>query len=614
MSGRGSTGRGRPAVMPGGAYAAAEETAGSDPDVEFQGEDGRRAVFSFGRLPLPGWHGPLAQALRHRIGPAGSRRTRSSAVGVWGPADRFLRFLGGLPRPPVRPADLTVEQVRSFYASRITTDPNGVVREIRQLAVLFDFPPLRATFAQDVLDFIGQRRTTAWGSASGYSDGELTRLLAAARRHAAAIRDRIDAAEQTLAALENGELAGEHREAALSLARMAQTGEVPRLHRMSEQAARLAIAEQLFLTRAEAVPFLVLLVAASARNIESIKELPVEHRVLDGQAVELRVVKRRRGKGHWEATVTWEIGPPHRELHTAGGLYLLLLRLTGRSRGFSGSRSVWSLWRHGTTLGVEGVDEHYDPFARRLDGANLRYRAWVSQHELLADPDAKRRQLPLRLSFQRLRTSVEVRRTKQMGGHLPSAARSNTMPVLFRHYLRGDPTVTAWAEEVISEAVTDAEQAALAAHERALRTAGGALRVVTGSDAGAVVEQAGIDPGTARAAAIGQLDTGWSACTDHDRHPATGQPCQVSFLDCFHCGNCLITRDHLPRLLGLLDALAQRRQQLSEDAWWARYGPAWAAIRRDVLTRFTPAELSNAEQSKPVDAILDLVENAWETP
>jgi hypothetical protein len=60
---------------------------------------------------------------------------------------------------------------------------------------------------------------------------------------------------------------------------------------------------------------------------------------------------------------------------------------------------------------------------------------------------------------------VEIRRTKQTGGHLPSAARTNTVPVLFRHYLRGDPTVTAWAEEVIGEAIADAEAAALTAHE-----------------------------------------------------------------------------------------------------------------------------------------------------
>ena len=52
----------------------------------------------------------------------------------------------------------------------------------------------------------------------------------------------------------------------------------------------------------------------------------------------------------------------------------------------------------------------------------------------------------LKLDMNRLRTSVEVRRTRQMGGHLPSAARTNTMQTLWSSYLRGDPAVTEWAE------------------------------------------------------------------------------------------------------------------------------------------------------------------------
>jgi hypothetical protein len=128
------------------------------------------------------------------------------------------------------------------------------------------------------------------------------------------------------------------------------------------------------------------------------------------------------------------------------------------------------------------------------------------------------------------------------------------------------------------------------------------------------LQQAGLGEQTARQAAGGDLDTGWTACVDYDQHPLTRQPCQVTLLDCFHCGNCLVTRDHLPRLLGLLDALAQRRRELTEPVWWARYGPAWVAIRQDILTKFTPAELQQAQADKPHDALLDLIENPWEQP
>jgi hypothetical protein len=47
----------------------------------------------------------------------------------------------------------------------------------------------------------------------------------------------------------------------------------------------------------------------------------------------------------------------------------------------------------------------------------------------------------------------------------------------------------------------------------------------------------------------------------------------VSYLDCFHCGNCLITRAHLPAILALIDELADRRTRLGDAEWWQRYGP-----------------------------------------
>jgi hypothetical protein len=48
--------------------------------------------------------------------------------------------------------------------------------------------------------------------------------------------------------------------------------------------------------------------------------------------------------------------------------------------------------------------------------------------------------------------------------------------------------------------------------------------------------------------------------------------------------------------------------------WWTRYGPAWVAIRHDILAKFTPAEVQQAQADKPHDALLDLAENPWELP
>ena len=126
------------------------------------------------------------------------------------------------------------------------------------------------------------------------------------------------------------------------LAGMARTGIVPGRLRgggwphgnLPDRAGRVSAAQQLFLTEEDLVPLLVLAVALTGRNPETVKELPAEHRVLEDRAVAVSIIKRRRGKALARQTVHWEIGPPSRQLHTPGGFYLLVHELTRRSRCF----------------------------------------------------------------------------------------------------------------------------------------------------------------------------------------------------------------------------------------------------------------------------------------
>lgn len=53
---------------------------------------------------------------------------------------------------------------------------------------------------------------------------------------------------------------------------------------------------------------------------------------------------------------------------------------------------------------------------------------------------------------------------------------------------------------------------------------------------------------------------------------------------------------------------------MAESDWWARYGATWAAIRHDVLTEFTPAEVERAAADKPDNGLLNLVEEPWNHP
>ncbi|NEA67464.1 hypothetical protein [Streptomyces sp. SID12488] len=165
----------------------------------------------------------------------------------------------------------------------------------------------------------------------------------------------------------------------------------------------------------------------------------------------------------------------------------------------------------------------------------------------------------------------------------------------------------------MADALADAERAARDAHAEVVRRRGSPTVIQSGSTP-AQLTGAGLAPGTAHDLAHGHLDTAWSACGDFQHHPETGKPCGDSFLLCFLCGNCLITQDHLPRLLALLEALGRLRQRMSEDEWWKRYGLVWVAVRRDILGKFTPAQVAQAQKEQVPDALLDLVAAPWETP
>ncbi|WP_157357016.1 hypothetical protein [Arthrobacter sp. U41] len=526
----------------------------------------------------------------------------------------MIRYLAQVPRTPLQPCDLRTEHIDAYRRHRESTigaDAAGL--ELRTVAMTFETKPFSDLVPAEVRDRMRPRLRVRPRPRSGYSDAELARIVSAARSDVAALRQRL-----------GGHGLGEDAAESRLLAETRKSGRVirPGTGAPGLAVARRQVAEKIFVTRQDLIPMLVLLVATTGWNIEVAKELPSEHRVIEGLAVELELTKRRRGAGGWHRTVTWEIGPPGRELFTPGGVYLLLHQLMAPARELLQEPSFWAVWhnRGGREDGCR------NPFGPALD-ASLKPQKWVRSHDLRADeptrgpeedhdPEHRAEAPPLRLDFNRLKTSIDVRRTHQMGGHLPSAARTNTAPVLFRNYLSGDRTTIEWAQELVADTLVEVEQAAWAAHRRALAGTGRtALRVVPASvRVTSSTPASGLEAESAERVAVGGLDTAWAACEDHEHHPLTGRRCAASFLDCFHCGNCVVTDAHLPRLLSLLDALETRRRHMADDAWWGRYGPTWAAIRYEVLPRFSEAEVDQAQTDKPSDSMLDLVEPAWERP
>ncbi len=595
--------------------------------VAFHGED-RPSTYSFGRLPCPGLHADLAAAFVARTGPTGTRRTKASADACWAALVRFLNFLGDLRRPPRDLPALRKTHLERFRLHRLATVTElHALKDLLEIHYLLRQVDPQSKLRGEVAELVHQRAPMVGPRKSmgrpGYSDREFAAIMAAARSDAVEIRARIRAAERLLASFEAdpAALAPGDRELAEELAAMARTGRVPaRWHRNStggtcpDLAARVRLARHLFLTEADLAPLVVLMVGLSGRNGETIKELPAEHRLLEGRAVAVNLVKRRRGKTLGRETIHWETGATDsRQLHTPGGCYLLLDELTRRGRHWSGATRVWSIWVTETTGGTtrevkERTGGHIDPYAVRLNRKfSPTLNQWAARHGLSADNSSGGDCRPLELDLGRLKTTVEVRTVKAMGGHLPSASRTNTLDVSFLHYLRGDPRIREWADQILTTALHDAENSARVFHLRILDAA--AERVFE-HNPDLAAASLGTTAQTIKRAATGELDTLASSCLDIEHHPQTGGPCGDSFLTCLRCANALVAERHLPMLYALLDLLQDQLARLSVDDWCGRHGATWLIITRLILPRFTQGQRAAALHAKP-DALpvdLDLLE------
>jgi hypothetical protein len=458
----------------------------------------------------------------------------------------------------------------------------------------------------------------------GYSDREFAAIMTAARSDVVQIRDRIRAAERLLARFEAdpSALGPDARQLAEELASMARTGRVPARRRrtasggwLRDYRSRAALARQLFLTSADLAPLVILMVGLSGRNGETIKELSAEHRLLEGRAVAVNLLKRRRGRTLSRETVHWDTGgTDSRQLHTPGGLYLLLQELTRRSRQWSGATRIWSVWVNEASCGTTRelklrTGGHVDPYAVTLNrGFYPGLDRWGARHGLYGDGGGDD-QRPLDITLNRLKTTVEVRITKAVGGHLPSASRTNTLDVSFLHYLQGDPRIRDWADRILTSALHDAENSARSFHLRILDAAAERAFERNPADAAAAL---GATVAQVKSAAAGELDTLVSSCLDIQHHPRTGGPCSDSFLTCLRCTNALVAERHLPMLYALLDLLQDQLDRLDVDDWCGRYGVTWLIITRLILPRFTAAQRAAAMTAKPHSVPLDLLEGPKE--
>jgi hypothetical protein len=155
---------------------------------------------------------------------------------------RFLRFLAAQRPAPGDLARLRAAHLDLFRAHRAATvAPAGTLREMRQLLALLGQEPLRGSLPGEVTDYLGRRwQDPRQAGRPGYSDGELAKILAAARSDVVAACRRIEAAERLLHRYQHDRAAPSEAElaAGAELAAMDATGLVPGGRRPSLQRRR----------------------------------------------------------------------------------------------------------------------------------------------------------------------------------------------------------------------------------------------------------------------------------------------------------------------------------------------------------------------------------------
>ena len=348
---RAQTQLGCPTPRPDGVYEPPPllraSTAG--PEVLVVGEDGRRRTFRIGHFPLPGWHPPLADAFAQCTGPQGTLRTITAAAHTWNALNVFLTCLNHMACTPATPSELTTRHLdRYLFERRQTVCNKTAVKQLQSLGTVLRKIGPQHHVSDEIISWLDRRRSKEVVSQppSGYSDREFEAIMAAARSEVVAIRSRLRNGHRLITTFERDpeSLRADELELAATLSDIAATGSVPVILRprsnYQDLGARRQLAGHLFLDHHDLGPLLTLAVGLSGRNAETIKELSATHEVLEGKAVRMELVKRRRGHSNMFDTVHWEIGTPSQQLKTQGGLYLLLEQMMRLSRSFSGTTSL----------------------------------------------------------------------------------------------------------------------------------------------------------------------------------------------------------------------------------------------------------------------------------
>lgn len=402
----------------------------------------------------------------------------------------------------------------------------------------------------------------------------LEAIQAAALADVRAIRDRITNGERLAAAGADPQVAGWARLENV-LWHIDRHGPLSHEHRRIRPVrirpgGLVAFNAHLFLTTADLVPFIVLLICQTGLEPECAKGLQANCLINPARGfVSLAYVKKRaRNASH--KTIRVSDGGA---LHFPGGLIRLALRLTARGRQTADTEALWADARQDgvhTSFGTGGS------FDRRCV-------EWTARHGL--DKLTDRGGVPVRLDLRRLRKTYKSRQYLQAAGVLDDFTTGHSKQVAAAHYADIDAH-RELHEQAIEAGLSQALEVALpppvVADEQGRHL---------GDDA------AVLTPAQVNAALSEQSDVFLASCTDFYASPLArrkGDGCPVAIWGCLECPNAVYTTRHLPSLLSFTDFLHTQREDLSEAEWRARYGLAFERITTGITPKFTAEQITTA--------------------
>lgn len=148
---------------------------------------------------------------------------------------------------------------------------------------------------------------------------------------------------------------------------------------------------------------------------------------------------------------------------------------------------------------------------------------------------------------------------------------------------------------VANEATKHLHHQAVRAGQRSVVALATKPTVLDTMNVAVVSEKLELSPETARRMLRGEMDVLFNACKDIMNRPggAPNTQCQKPW-QCFGCGNSVITRHTLPRVIAFQQHADRMRLKLPLHDWNAMFGAQMKFIREDVLPRFSERVIQRA--------------------